>query len=358
MKKLGIISVILFLLLICFIIYTLASTGFWRTIADPYEGKVYTQFSIPGAEDMTVLEEEDFIVISSDDRRSNEQGGIYIQDLRKVKVKPINISEKFKKPFHPHGISLYKLDSLGYILYVINHVEEVENGNVVKRHYIEKFQLHGYDLKHLETIKHPKISSPNDIVAIDENQFYFTNDHGFTSKWGILVEDYLGLAKGNVVYFDGQNYDEKASKIAYANGINYDTERKLLFVASPRRFLIKVFQVGDNMDLTFIENIDCGTGVDNIEFDQNKKLWIGCHPDLITFGEYAKGKVDYSPSEIITIDYRKKGDFDIKTIFMDNGKRISACTVAIPYKEFIYVGNVMANQFVVLSTKTKFKGKK
>ena len=47
---------------------------------------------------------------------------------------------------------------------------------------------------------------PNDLVIVDENRFYFTNDHRYTKGFGKLVEEYAGLAISNVVYFDGSDY--------------------------------------------------------------------------------------------------------------------------------------------------------
>jgi len=103
-------------------------------------------------------------------------------------------------------------------------------------HSIEVFELSGKELTYKRTLTDPAIVSPNDLVLLDEVRFYFTNDHGFTKGIGRLLEDYAGLAMSNVVYFDGTEYREVADGIAYANGINYDKKRNLIFVASTRGF--------------------------------------------------------------------------------------------------------------------------
>ncbi len=184
-----------------------------------------------------------------------------------------------------------------YTIAAINHTLEGE--------FIEIFTLEGTKLTHQKTLDNELIFSPNDIVFIDENRFYYTNDHKYKEGLNRLSEDYLGREISNVVYFDGQNYTEVANGIAYANGINFDAKRNLVFVASPRKFLVKVYQKNEDNSLTFIENIDCKTGVDNIEFDESNNLWIGSHPNLLHFAAYAKGKEEYSPSEIIKIDYKE-----------------------------------------------------
>ena len=344
MKFLKVLGFVLVLLLI-FVFYTMSSTGFFRTIENQFDGRVLKQIKIPGAEDITISHEDQFALISStarQDLRSGkaDQGGLYYIDLKTSDFKAQLISASFQEPFYPHGISMLRIDSANFKVYAINHVEH--------QHSIEVFQLNGDQLTHEKTIKAPSLISPNDIVLIDQNTFYFTNDHNSTSGLGKIAEDYLGLARTNVIYYDGQQFKEVATGIAYANGINYDRERKLLFVASPRGFLIKVFEVGNAGQLTFVEDIDCGTGVDNIEFDPQGNLWIGCHPSLLDFSGYAAGRKEIAPSEVIKIDYRGKGDYEVKTIFVDDGNLISGTSVATPYQNYILVGNVMDDHFLVL----------
>ncbi len=200
------------------------------------------------------------------------------------------------------------------------------------------------------TLTDPAIVSPNDLVLLDEVRFYFTNDHGFTKGIGRLLEDYAGLAMSNVVYFDGTEYREVADGIAYANGINYDKKRNLIFVASPRGFLVNVYSRNEDGSLNFIDDIPCGTGVDNIEFDTEGNLWIGAHPNLLRFTAYAQGKEETSPSEIVKIKYRGEGDYTIETIYLEDGSAMSASTVAAPFGNLILVGNLMDEGFFVLKS--------
>jgi arylesterase/paraoxonase len=216
---------------------------------------------------------------------------------------------------------------------------------------IEVFDLYHRDsLVHQKTMQHELIFSPNDIVAISETQFYFTNDKYYDSKIGNLFENYSGIAKCETVYFDGENYKVVNNNVAYANGINYDKKRNLIYIASPRGFLIAVFNRLENGDLQPIENIDCGTGVDNIELDKEGKLLVGCHPNLLAFKSYQTGKAKNAPSEIIKINYRKKGDYDIEVLYVNDGTAISASTVAPVYKNLMFIGSVMDDQFLVLKS--------
>lgn len=346
MKRIFKVLALLLLPIIIFALYTFYSTGLFRTIEPHFDGNILHKIEIPGAEDMQISYEDNFIIISSDDRAGRrdgkaKQGHLYFMDLTTNDFKPKKLTSNLKKTFYPHGISMIKTDSQTYKIYAINHPTEQD-------HLIEVFNLFGDSLVHIETLENPALISPNDIVAIDENRFYFTNDHAYTKGFGKLTEEYLGRSVSTVYYYDGKNYKQVAEDIAYANGINYDAKRKLLFVASPRGFLVNAYQVEENGDLTFLESIDCGTGVDNIEFAPDGKIWIGCHPSLLTFAEYAKGNLDKSPSEIITIDYKNKGNYTIKSIYEEDGREMSAATVACPYNNLIFLGNVMDKHFLVL----------
>ncbi|MFK7906004.1 MAG: SMP-30/gluconolactonase/LRE family protein [Chitinophagales bacterium] len=346
MKRLLQFFAFLFLLLIAFVAHTLTSTGYFRDIEPHFDGEIVQKIKIVGAEDMTINKAESFMLISSDDRAATKkgkpkQGGIYWMDLQEeAPFEAKLISGNFKEPFHPHGISLLQLDSVNYKLWVINHV----NG----KHSVEVFHLQGDSLTHLQTLKHEKMISPNDILAVGEETFYFTNDHTYLSKMGSLVEGYLGLAAANVMYFDGGNYRMAADGIAYANGINWDEKRNLLFVAAARGFLLKVYQKAANGDLTFVEDIDCHTGVDNIEVDSKGDLWIGAHPSLMAYTAYADFKEDKAPSEILKMRYKSKGDHTIESVFLDDGSNMSGSSVATTNGEYLFLGNVMDPHILIV----------
>ncbi len=337
-------AIIFILLILAFVANIFISTGFFRTIENKFNGEIVQKIALRGAEDITISQIDSFALVSATARKSlpktqEEYGGLYYLDLKSQNYIPIHLTADFKKSFAPHGISMIKIDST-YKVMAVNHTPT--------GHTLEVFTLNNKKLTHVKTLEHSTIISPNDIVQIDKNHFYFTNDHKYTKGIGQLVEDYGGLAVSNVIYFNGENYTEIANGIAYANGINYDAKRKLLFVASPRKFLVEVYARNDDGTLNFIEDIDCNTGVDNIEFDTEGNLWIGAHPNLLRFAAYAKGNKEIAPSEIIKINYHSKGDYTIEQIYLEDGSTMSASTVAAPFGNLILTGNVMDDNFLIL----------
>ena len=334
--------------ILIFAFYTMYSTGYFRKIENTFVGTIEKKVKISGVEDMQICYDNEFIILSSDDRAgrrdgNTKQGHLYYINLNDTSFIPIKLTANFKMPFYPHGISIIKTSENKYNVFVINHVKG--------KHSIELFDLQRDSivvLNHVKTFKNTLMLSPNDLVAVDDDKFYFTNDHGYTKGIGKIAEEYLNWSSANVIYYDGEKYKEVARNIGYANGIRYDEKRKLLYVAELRKFRLKVYNAKDKVNLDFIENIDCKSGIDNIEISEDGKLWIGAHPSLLTFSAYAKNKRKNAPSEVLRIDYKNKGDYNVESIFLDDGSNMSGSSVATSYKNYIFVGNVMDNHFLIL----------
>ena len=345
-KKLLIFGFIIFALSI-FALYLLNTLGHFRTIENKLGGEVLANIDLVGAEDMTASEDGGFLIISSFDRASRragdlKQGGLYFMDLKTDTFQVKSLTANIGKPFYPHGIDMIRLDSNRHRLFVINHVGDTN--------LVEVFTLYNRDsLVYEKTLTDKTMFSPNDIVAIGENQFYFTNDKNSKTAWGKFQETYLQRSHCHITYFNGENYrDVIENGMPYSNGIRYDFNRKLMYIASSRNFVVNVYNRTENGDLEFVESIPCGTGVDNIELDVAGNLWIGCHPKLLDFSNYSQGKAATSPSEIIKITYHGLGDYEKNIIFLDDGSNISGTSTAAVYKDLFFTGNVMDDHFLVL----------
>ncbi len=345
MKKIGLVLLILVIALVAFVFHIFSSTGYFREIENRNEfGAIHSEIKLPGVEDITIARADSLLILSSDDRAARRDGrdvssGLYLKDLRDLSSPLIHLSEHLNFPFYPHGISIYPLSESKYSLVAINHVD----GN----HSVEKFLLEGKSLTHLETITDENFISPNDLVLVNEDQFYFSNDHGYTSGLGVFAENYLGYKAASVGFYDGESASLKAGSIAYANGMQFNGSDKLLYLASPRGFMVKVYEVDSNWNLNLREDIDVGSGVDNIELDESGNLWIGSHPNLMAFASYAAGNKPSAPSEVIKINYKGSGS-TIESIYVDSGETISASSVAVPWGGYLFIGTVMDEKVLIL----------
>ncbi len=357
MKKVLKVLLIILILVVLYALYTCVTTGFFRAIDNTYDGEI-TSIHIPGAEDFAISRTDGFLIVSSDDRAGRRDGketvnGLYFMDLNDARTQPRLMRAQPDVPLYPHGISMIQLDSNTYRLLVVNHVttgtEAVSSMDPNTVHSIEEYRLKSDgQLRHIKTHKDDLVFSPNDVVAVGPDRFYYTNDHGSKTKLGLMLEDFLGFRRSNVGYYDGSDYSIVAEDIAYANGINIDRVKNVLYVASPRGMLVKVYNLKSDGGLDHAVDIDCSSGVDNIELDEDGLVWIGSHPNLLASSSYFEGGNEYSPSEIITIDYDSADDYKVASIYESDGTDMSASTVAIPYNGKVYVGNVMDDHFIIL----------
>lgn len=330
------------ILIASWVVWKWSELGEFRKIHNQTTGKLLNRIDIVGAEDLTI-HSSGVVFISSHDRRpwlfedKVVLGAIYKYDLTHKSPKAVNLTKDIDFTFQPQGISLY-VDSNGQTsLFATNHREDGE--------FVEIFDYSNGELTHRKSITSKLMTDINDLVAIDHNRFYVTNDHGSTSSLGRVAEDVFALAMSYVLYFDGENFTKAAEDIVFANGINFSPDGKMLFVASPAAHKVIVYQRDITTNkLTYLRDILVGTGVDNIELDPQGNLLIGCHPKLWTFMMYALEKNKYSPSEVIVVEapeYKKH-----KTIFMDNGQQLSASSTGAVYGNKLFIGSVFDDVLV------------
>lgn len=336
-----------------FILKTLRDAGYFKTIQPHFAGKIAPLKAQVGTEDLTIAQALGLALISCDDRKAKikqpnatnlPEGNIYSLDLKTASAlpKPLVLVRPQAPPFHPHGISLVQNKDGAYFLWVINHTETPEKG---KEHRIELYAWDKADsLKLMKTYTDPAwLRSPNDIVGLDEQRFYFTNDHGYTTRFWRSMEDYLQLAVSDVVYFDGQRYAKALSGLTYPNGINISTDQQTVFVAltTPRKVLICQRQPSTGQ-LLIQEEIFVDTGVDNIEIDPEGNLWVGCHPKLLAFVTHAQSTAQrkLSPSQVIKIYKNKAGNYTYDEVFLNDGTSLSGSSVGAVYQKKLLIGSV------------------
>lgn len=340
-----------FLVLVVYLVFDiLISSGAFKKIEPHFAGSISMQeLPVAGPEDITIDTQTGIAFISVDDRRTNQnnpgtiEGAILVMNLSDSVPVLRDVSKNTLNDFHPHGISLWKGNGKTF-LFVVNH------GQKIKQHTIERFEWRNDSLIYLETIVDANLmTSPNDVTAVGEREFYVTNDHGYSERGiGRTLEDYLQLRLSYVNYYNGMKFQKVAEDIAYANGINHSADNSKIFVASPTGG--KVFVYNRNSTdgtLTLAEEVDVNTGVDNIEVDGSGALWIGCHPQLLKFVAHAANANKFSPSQIIKLSPEGPTGYRMEEIFLNDGTEYSGSTVAAVYGNKMLVGSVFEKTMLI-----------
>ncbi|MFQ5769767.1 MAG: strictosidine synthase family protein [bacterium] len=345
MKILIVVLIVLLLVIAGFILDLMKDAGEFKKLEPHSAGKCEKVSGVIGAEDITVHPETGVAFISCDDRRATfkrepTQGVIYAYDFDSENPELINLTKDFEKEFHPHGISLFIGDEGEQSLFVVNHTKDGQ--------FIEVFDIQGDSVIHRESIQGELMHSPNDVVAVGPRQFYATNDHGSVSRFGRILEEYLRLAKSNVVYYDGSEFRIVAEKISYANGINVSHDGRTVYVASTTGGKINVYDMDVSTGALELKNrIELGTGVDNIELDGAGSLWVAAHPKLLTFVKHSKDPAKISPSQILKIIPQAEDDYKIEEIYLDEGEAISGSSVGAVFEQKLLIGSVFDHHFLV-----------
>lgn len=332
-----------FLLLIAiayFIADTLYQAGVFKSIDNQIQGEVVGIYREAwGPEDIDLDEDNGLLFVSSTDRwrlRSDEtvQGDIYLlvidsgQSLTKI-------PHTYSGEFHPHGISYLKVDSTG-LLFVVNHNYDGD--------FVERFRFERDTLFHEASYQDDLMCCPNDVVGVAKDQFYVTNDHGSKEKLARMMEDYLRIGQSSVLYYDGEYFSKVVDGVSYANGINLSNDGNQLYLTLTTAGEMLTFdRFEDTGDLELVSTLNLLTGVDNIHVDPEGGIWIGAHPKLLDFVGHSADSTKKSPSQVLLVR-KYDGGHAIQEIYLNDGNELSGSSVAVPYKDEIFVGVVFENK--------------
>lgn len=340
-------------LAICWLIYftykTISVNGIFEKITQIGDFTSSVIISEPGIEDITIDQKSKLAFFSSHDRRNPESfGKILMADLKTDSIVFKDLTSKLNlKEFRPHGISFLELKDKRKFLFVISHGKE--------KHDILKFEILADSLKYLNRYSSSEFVSPNDILAVGENQFFITNDHNSRSRWKVFLYDFFRIPTGNVVFYDGNRAKKASSSIVYPNGINISDDGTKIFVTSTLEKKLFVFNpAASNQTLELVAEAPMKYAPDNIEKNAEGKLIIACHPKTLAFMNHRKSENNLSPSAIIEVNTDNINTQPI--LYLDAGSQISGSSVAAPFinnngQNCLLVGCVFDRKILLLKEK-------
>ena len=244
--------------------------------------------AILGPEDVTIDQSAKVAYVSSQDRRAAEwllwgllrqrtvdwtqRGCIYKLDLNSPRTAAFRMTDDLAagEDFHPAGIDFRACGNGCDRLFVVNWPAPQEFS-------IEVFEIHDDTLHRVETATSEKLTLPNDIVAINDHQFYVTNSASLT-PWLRSLEAVLRLPAGNVLFHDLETgeWKEVASGIPYANGVAIDRLRNRLYVASTASSKVLAFPwdaSAPSKRLSGRQEIPLRFCPDNLAWEDENGLW-------------------------------------------------------------------------------------
>lgn len=330
-----------------FYVRTMSWMGEFTTIARKFDGESCTRVqAVPGPEDIAIDRSRGVAYISAYDRRlaasddpgaGGVRGGIYLMEL------DAPIDELFLRPitpimpekFRPHGISLFTAADGSRTLMAVNHPGD-------DQHTVEIFDLSDDNvLTHRRTVEDPLIVSPNDVAAISPDAFYVTNDHNMPGQDGRTTAAIFASPITTVVFHDGETSTVAVDELALANGVATSADMSKVYVAELLARTLRVYdRDADTNELTLVDQVFLGTGVDNIDVAEDGSLWIGGHPQLATYTEHASDPANLSPSHVVVVRPFEGGGGEASTAYLDEGAELSGSSVGATYKNRLFIGAV------------------
>ncbi|XP_052721229.1 serum paraoxonase/arylesterase 1-like isoform X2 [Crassostrea angulata] len=273
-------------------------------------------------------------------KKNNARGRIMLFNLEKpadgVRELMIVGNQFSYEDFAPHGISVLEEKDKIFLFVVVHRAEE---DTVEKFEFLEKT----LELKHLKTYKGTLVHLLNDVAATGHETFYTTEFGYYRNYIGHILEQFIGLSYGHLLYYDGRDFIPVSEPTYMVNGITLSKDgRHVYTVSSPGKKFI-VYKREANNRLTKMNEVELYTIPDNPTIDPvTGDVLLGCHPIGIKIAKHLNDPGNEStPSQVLMLHMDKSGTnvTGITELLSDN-LELYGSTTATLYKKRMLVGTV------------------
>jgi arylesterase / paraoxonase len=294
---------------------TASRAGEFTTLAPVFDGTCTDVGGLPGAEDIVLDRAAGTMFIASDDRRATAagkptRGGIYVLPIRGAEAISARVDATGGKPaaFHPHGISRF-VDTAGKTtIMVVNHPKGFNNYDGTT---VEIYDA-GADnaLIHRRTVLVPGLVRINDIAATGPNSFYATSESDLApGSAGELMSIVTNSDRtGAVWHFDGTTGTKLGTGLGFANSLAITKDGKTLYAGGTTSRNIFIYDRDPSSNaITLRDKAFIGTGPDNLDVEDDGRLWIASVPKLLSFIQHARDATKGAPSQVIILEPAASG---------------------------------------------------
>ncbi|WP_127958611.1 arylesterase [Serratia microhaemolytica] len=330
MKKL--VAALLIGAVVVFIVNLLIDAGVFYQVEEHGTEQCQKIGAIPGVEDIAPLPHGDALA-SSVDQYHKTSGALY---YLKQGDTPQRLSGDYPTAFFPHGIDVWQQDGETWV-YVVNHRPEGD--------YIEVFRFDRAEMRlaYQPTMSRSVGNNINDIAVIDQSRWLLTRDHHWSGLAG-RFEDYLRLPLARVLLVDEHGLHTLLDRLHFANGIYYNQQRGLLYVAETTTGAVSSWAWHPNGKAPVLVGRLTGLhGVDNI-IPKGDQLLVAAHPQLLKLAAYQKDPQARSPSMVWRLKISPHGELhDAEIFYQSDGRALAAISVAAPLGKHVIMGSVFDN---------------
>ncbi|WYZ43757.1 hypothetical protein EsH8_VII_000193 [Colletotrichum jinshuiense] len=218
-----------------------------------------------------------------------QKGSIHVIDPKDMSQKRLEF-ENFNSTFVTHGIDvisdpqsqeavyIFAVNHIPHPDYLATKIKGLDNQTVTQKAQsrIEIFHhiLGSYTAKHLRSVLHPLVKTPNDIFIKDPQSFYVTNDHYHPEGIGRVIEDVWPDASWtDTIYIhldslsaqaptDGVKAEVAFSKLRNNNGLGHRKSDEIVIVNCANGE-VHIGQLSSDRSITTVESFQVDSYVDN-----------------------------------------------------------------------------------------------
>ncbi|KAK4181534.1 hypothetical protein QBC36DRAFT_84372 [Triangularia setosa] len=313
---------------------------------------------------------------------AKSRGSIHVIDPKGLESRRLKF-ENFDGAFITHGIDVIDDPELppGQAVYIfaVNHLPDPtptpEGEEAKARSQIELFHhtIGTNSIKHIRSIWHPLIRTPNDVYASSPTSVYLTNDHFYTghSVMRMLEDVYYGAKWTDTVHMKldslapiktshaGVTASVALSGIHNNNGLGHGRSEDEILISQAASGTLHIAQLppkdGSNHNITILDTLEVESVVDNPSFFKDP-LATGPSDDRSGFllpgvskaATLAETSRDPAGKDPVIVYYAKPvagvkaQQWDTKVIFEDDSSSIRSASAAV----LISLGKSKARLFV------------
>jgi hypothetical protein len=271
-------------------------------------------------------------------------------------------SENFNGPFITHGIDVIPdaelTDGEAVYIFAVNHVPESQASGEKGPHARSQLEVFHHvvgssSIKHLRSIWHPLIRTPNDIFAQSATSIYVTNDHRYRNH-GLMraVEDlYSGAGWTEVVHIRlnsltaaesdaGLSATVALSGMHNVNGLGHGRSDGEILISSCTSGMLHIGQLpADGIgNITVVESVEVDHLADNPTYfadpyatpgdDRSGFLETGL-AHAITIGKTQRDPLAKDPVMVTYLKPVSPGRWEKRVLFEDDGTRLRSGSAAV-----------------------------
>ncbi|KAJ4252867.1 hypothetical protein NW762_010773 [Fusarium torreyae] len=293
------------------------------------------------------------------------RGSIHVIDPKTFKSKRLEF-ENFAGPFITHGIDVITdpdSDDSVYIL-AINHLahpdylQHIVDGKKPDEYSVNKAAsqieifhhvLGTSAIKHIRSISHPLIQTPNDILARSPTSFHVTNDHYYRERIFRQIEDvYYGAKWSNTILVQITDLRSEDSTSGFQasvaltglhnnNGLGRGRTPDEIAIGSAASGDVHLARITSNSSIQVLETINTDSAADNPYYFSDSFAEVnGDSSGFISAGlskaaDLAKsvGVATATEPVMVWLMKPKNGKWEKKLLFEDDGKRLRSAATGV-----------------------------